>query len=149
MSAITESQIKRFWVALTHACNSLCIYRNDEREEYRKRILKEEGGVLHLKDLSRTEGYDKVMAKLAIDAGDYGTAIKYAESTAYRLIAVLEQKAKAIVGPLWEHYVQGIMEQSGIGADRHSLKDCTEPEIRGLIAIIDTKLRRTKRATTS
>ncbi len=146
MSAITISQQKRFWCAFSAACTNLGLSTRDEKEAYRKRILKDEGGVLHLGDLSRTEGYDKVMGRLAMDAGNYEEAVKFADSTAYRLLVVLEAKAKSAVGSSWEPYVQGIMARSGIGASRSSLKDLTEPEIRGLIAIVDTYLRRQRKA---
>ncbi len=147
-NTISIAQQKQFWVACARACNYMGLRTLDEREMYRKEVLKNEGGVLHLGDLSRTEGYDKVMGRLAMDAGNYEAAVKFADSTAYRLLAVLEQKAKSAVGHSWQSYLQGIMARSGIGASRSSLKDLTEAEIRALIAIVDTYLRRQRKSAT-
>lgn len=144
MKPITPPQTARFWVVFSEAARNLGLTTKNDREVYRKMVLVKEGGVQHLRDLDRTSGYDRVMARLSMDAGNYADAVHYVESTTYRLACVLEVKSRAAAGDDWEAYLKGICTQSGIGSGR-ALEDMTEPELRALIAIIDTHLRRLKR----
>ena len=70
---ITQRQRMAFFRAHHAACVNLGLSTADEREEYRKRVMREEAGKEHLADIGRNEEFDKVMKRFAADAGDYET----------------------------------------------------------------------------
>ena len=49
----------------------------EKPEVYRKRIMREELGVDHLSEVSRTDGFDKLMCRMLKDMGEYSQALNY------------------------------------------------------------------------
>lgn len=57
----------------------------EKPEAYRKRIMREELGVDHLSDVSRTDGFDRLMCRMLKDCGDYSHALDYTGGDIRRL----------------------------------------------------------------
>ena len=54
-------------------------------EKYRKMIMREELGVDHLSEVSRTDGFDRLMCRILKDCGDYSHAMDYTGGDIRRL----------------------------------------------------------------
>ena len=117
---ISSQQQGLFWRMLNQATDNLHLDPN-ACVKYRKDVLREEGGVEHLGELDRTTGYDKVIARMAVDAGDYETACRFATGDVKRFRHMCLERARAIIScadpddihnigsP--EKYIAGIMFQ--------------------------------------
>ena len=57
----------------------------EKPEVYRKRIMREELGVDHLSEVSRTDGFDRLMCRMLKDCGDYSHALDYTGGDVRRL----------------------------------------------------------------
>ena len=57
----------------------------EKPETYRKRIMREELGVDHLSEVSRTDGFDRLMCRMLKDCGDYSHALDYTGGDIRRL----------------------------------------------------------------
>lgn len=57
----------------------------EKPEAYRKRIMREELGVDHLSEVSRTDGFDRLMCRMLKDCGDYSHALDYTGGDVRRL----------------------------------------------------------------
>ena len=57
----------------------------EKPEAYRKRIMREELGVDHLSEVSRTDGFDRLMCRMLKDCGDYSHALDYVGGDIRRL----------------------------------------------------------------
>ena len=90
-------------------------------EKYRKMIMREELGVDHLSEVSRTDGFDRLMCRMLKDCGDYSHALDYTGGDIRRLrYLALSAARKCCDGaPLCDvdanamacKYVAGIMVQ--------------------------------------
>ena len=81
-TSLTRPQLALFWRKFAAACSAQgCA----DREAYRHAVLREEGGVEHLADLDRTGGFDRVMLRLCIDAGDWQGASHFETGTERRI----------------------------------------------------------------
>lgn len=69
----------------------------EEPESYRKRIMREELGVDHLAEVTRTTGFDKLMRRIFEDCGEYSRALDYIAGDERRLRHLAMEAAKAIV----------------------------------------------------
>ena len=131
-------------------------YALGERQEpYRKRIMLEELGVEHLNEVSRTEGYDKLMCRLYMDRGDYSRASDYLGGSLKRWRHLIVSAARKVTrkGTPYD-YIQGVMIQSKMlpeGTPRSACEklvdergwlDLTEEQLRSLLAIINTRATR-------
>ena len=67
-SGLTPAQRAAFFRALQAASIELGYDTPEARETYRKEVMREEAGVEHLADLSRTTGFDRVMRRFAADS---------------------------------------------------------------------------------
>jgi hypothetical protein len=54
------------------------LYDKDKKEAYRKRVMREETGKEHMAELNRTRDYERIMARLHADAGNYEAAVELA-----------------------------------------------------------------------
>lgn len=110
---ISKQQQGQFWRVFAQACTSLGI-PGDGRDEYRHRVIREEAGVEHLGDISPTGDFDKVMTRLALDAGDFALAAKYSagDVSRYRKL-ILDRAGDIIAGTATTpgEYVAGIVFQ--------------------------------------
>ena len=123
-------------------------------EEYRHRIMREELDVEHLYQVSATSGFDALMARICRDAGDDARAIKFALATSTRLRHKLVEAAEAIAPGNALGYLAGVMLQShtvrGYGQPTLAARlasdtgwlDLTDPQLRRLLAMLKTHLRR-------
>ena len=131
-------------------------------EAYRKRVMAEELGVEHLSDVSRSWGFDRIMARFSSDGGDFDRALSYSLAAVGRYRSVIMRTAQAILAyspasktrPV--DYVAGIMLQSRMIKDASPLYvsrlesdsgwlDFTVPQLKSLLAILSTHLRKLKR----
>ena len=93
---ITAAQRAAFWRHFTAARQAQGIPA-DERDAYRRAVLREEGGVEHLRDLGRTHGFDAVCLRLCLDADDYDGAARYEVGDARRMGAIIGDVVRDIV----------------------------------------------------
>ena len=128
--------------------------QGEQPEAYRKRIMAEELGVEHLYQVSATTGFDVLMARACRDAGDDAAAIKYALGAITRLRHLIMEAADLLAPGNALGYVAGVMIQSRTvrGYDQPTLAarlasdtgwlDLTNPQLRRLLAMLKTHLRR-------
>lgn len=128
--------------------------QGEQPEAYRKRVMAEELGVEHLSQVSSTTGFDTLMARICRDAGDDANAIKYALATSTRLRRLVMDAAEALAPGSALAYVAGVMIQSHTvrGYDQPTLAarlasdtgwlDFTDPQLRRILAMLKTHLRR-------
>ena len=146
---ITKKQAALFWRCLAAAAECQAV---PDREAYRKRVLREELGVEHLRDVDRTEGFDRLMLRLAQDAEDWHGLSYYSVAGERRLAdlvadcatQVLELSPRLGVNPM--AYVSGILNQSGISPLRVDggdyWLDLAPDDLARLLQILDTHRRR-------
>lgn len=150
MSGLTQSQRMTLFATIREAARE----QGEQPEAYRKRIMAEELGVDHLSEVSRGSGFDRLMARVCRDAGDDARAIKYSLSAVARYRHLIVETAEKIAPGNALEYVAGVMIQSrtvrdvrpAILAARLSTDsgwlDLTEPQLRRLLAMLNTHLRR-------
>lgn len=146
---ITKRQAALFWRFLAAAAECQAV---PDREAYRKRVLREELGVEHLRDVGRTGDFDKLMLRLAQDAEDWHGLAYYSVAGERRLAdlvadcatQVLELSPGLGVHPM--AYVSGILNQSGMSPIRVAggdyWLDLAPDDLARLLQILDTHRRR-------
>lgn len=152
---ITPKQRLAFFRACHAACVNLGYSSADEREEYRKRVMREETGKAHLADLGRTEDFDKVMKRFAADAGDYETACRFDVGDEARKVAliriccaqVMQLKGAPAGSTDATDYLSGIVEQARVPCGRSLIDssfwmDVSPDTLTVLFQILDTHRRR-------
>lgn len=117
---ISRIQQGQFWRVFQMATVNQHLDPN-ECEKYRHDVLREEAGVEHLGDLGKTVAYDRVMARLAVDAGDYEMACRFATGDVKRYRHMVLSRARAVLEATAaagkpdertpEAYVAGVMFQ--------------------------------------
>lgn len=149
-NGLTQSQRMTLFATIREAARE----QGERPEAYRKRILAEELGVDHLSEVSRGSGFDRLMARVCRDAGNDARAIKYSLSAVARYRHLIVKTAERIAPGNALEYVAGVMIQSRTVCDvRHpSLAarlstdsgwlDLTDPQLRRLLAMLQTHLRR-------
>ena len=154
-SKITPRQRMAFFRAHHAACINLGLSTSEEREEYRKRVMREEAGREHLADLGRTSEFDKVMKRLAADAGDYETACRFAVGDGARKAALIRICCAQVLQLKGCHagssdgldYLAGIIEQARVPCGRDLVDnsfwmDVAPDNLPTLFHILDTHRRR-------
>lgn len=152
---LTPRQRSAFFRALNIACIELGHDTPEAREEYRKKVMREEAGVEHLTLLNRTTDYDRVMKRFAADAGNFEAASRFAVADEARKAAliriccaqVLQLKGYAPGSDDAAQYLAGIVEQARIPCGRDMLDssfwlDCAPGHLQTLFQILDTYRRR-------
>ena len=152
---LTSAQRSAFFRACHAACVNLGYSSTDEREEYRKRVMREETGKAHLADLGRTEDFDKVMKRFAADAGDYEAASRFAVGDEARKAAliriccaqVMQLKGAPAGSTDATDYLSGIVEQARVPCGRNLIDssfwlDVNPGSLTILFQILDTHRRR-------
>lgn len=94
---MTKAQLKVFFRAVARAASALGLVGRDEVEEYRHAVMSEEVGVKHARDIDPCGGFDRVMYRLATDAGDWSAASRYATGEERRMVHLVEQCARQVV----------------------------------------------------
>lgn len=80
---LTKKQAALFWRCLAAAAERQAV---PDREAYRKRVLREELGIEHMRDIGRTGDFDRLMLRLAQDAEDWQSLAYYSVAGERRLI---------------------------------------------------------------
>ena len=154
-SGLTPAQRSAFFRALAAASIELGHATPEEREDYRKTVMREETGKEHLAQLSRTKDFDACMRRFASDAGDFETASRFAIADDARKAAlvriccaqVLQLKGCTAGTTEAADYLAGIVEQARVpcGRDVHDSSfwmDCAPGSVLTLFQILDTHRRR-------
>lgn len=154
-SGLTPAQRSAFFRALQAASIELGHATPEEREAYRKLVMREETGKEHLAQLSRTKDFDACMRRFAVDAGDYETASRFAIADDARKAAlvriccaqVLQLKGCVMGTTEAADYLAGIVEQARVPCgrdvrDSSFWMDCAPGNILTLFQILDTHRRR-------
>lgn len=154
-SGLTPAQRSAFFRALATASIELGYDTTEEREAYRKTVMREETGKEHLAQLSRTADFDACMRRFAADAGDYETASRFAVADGARKAALVRiccaqvLQLKGCVAGTTEaaDYLAGIVEQARVPCgrdvrDSSFWMDCAPGNILALFQILDTHRRR-------
>lgn len=152
---ITRKQAALFWRCLAAAAQHQA---EPDREAYRKRILREELGVEHLCAIGRTEDFDKLMLRLALDAEDWHGLSYYSIAGERRLAdlvadcatQVLELEDFEIASSKSDFnsldYISGVLRQSGMSPVRVEREDywldLASADLARLLQILDTHRRR-------
>lgn len=152
---ITPAQRSAFFRALQAASIELGHDTPEEREAYRKQVMRDEVGKEHLAELSRTADFDAVMRRFAADAGDYEAASRFAVADDARKAAlvriccaqVLQLKGCTAGTAEAVDYLSGIVEQARIPCGRDMLDssfwlDCNPGHLATLFQVLDTHRRR-------
>ena len=147
---VTAAQKRVFWRLFSAAARALGLPA-DEREAYRRAVLREEGGVEHLADLGRTHGFDAVCLRLCLDAEDYDGAARYEVGDARRMGAIIDAVIREIVAgtpTTPAAYLQGIFNHARMGpvpATGEWYLDVASGALRGILQMVLTHRRRRSR----
>lgn len=155
VTGITSKQRFAFFRALSAACQNLGLNTQEERDTYRKQVMREECKKEHLALLNRTTDYDRCMSRFARDAGDWQTASKFASGDAYRLAVMIRICCQQIMqlkglpdgSDATRNYLAGILEQSRIACGTHCddssfWMDVSQGSLLVVFQILDTHRRR-------
>lgn len=117
---LSKAQTGQYWRLFQQATSNMHMDPN-QCDKYRHEVLFEEAGVVHLGDLGTTSAYEKVMARMAVDAGDYELACRYATGDARRYRHMILDRARSVLEATAaagkpdertpEAYVAGVMFQ--------------------------------------
>ena len=153
---LTPLQHRLFFMAIRPAAQEV----GEEPEAYRRRVLQEELGVEHLAEVSRGGDFDKLMARIWQDLGDYSRALEYSMGSFSRVKHLIVKAAERIVAakPDWRgsayDYIAGVMHQCGMLKERPTRAfterlvadsgwlDFTEPQLKRLMMMLNTHVRR-------
>ena len=154
-ATISPRQRAAFWAAHKVACVELELSTREERESYRRVVMREECGKAHLAELSRTGDFDRVMLRFAKDAGDFGAAAKFAVADEARQVMLVRiccaqlMQLKGCTAGTTEavDYLAGIVEQARIPCGRDLCDssfwlDVAPVNLRSLFQMLDTHRRR-------
>lgn len=152
---LTPAQRSAFFRALSAASIELGLDTAEDRETYRKTVMREETGKEHLAQLSRTKDFDACMRRFAADAGDYEAASRFAiaddarKAALVRICCAQVMQLKGCTAGTTEaaDYLSGIVEQARVpcGRDIHDSSfwmDCAPDSLMTLFQILDTHRRR-------
>ena len=129
-------------------------------EKYRKMIMREELGVDHLSEVSRTDGFDRLMCRMLKDCGDYSHALDYVGGDVKRLRHLaLSAAAKICDGAPFDveqmlcRYVAGVivnMKYSSLSREALAMRlqrddgwaDFTPMQLKKVVAALNLQVRR-------
>lgn len=128
---MTHAQLKPYWRAVNRAASALGLVGKEAVEKYRHSVMMEEIGAEHARDVDPGDGFDRVMYRLAVDAGDWSAAARYATGEERRMAHLVEQCARQVIelkaldnDPMFENehraarelaidYIVGVIAQAG------------------------------------
>ena len=94
---MTHAQLKPYWRAVGRAASALGLVGKEAVEKYRHEVMMEEIGVEHARDVDPADGFDRVMYRLAVDAGDWSAAARFATGEERRMAHLVEQCARQVI----------------------------------------------------
>ena len=152
---LTKPQTALFWRTFQKACTAQQLGTSADRDVYRKTVMREECGVEHMSELGRTAGFDKVMLRLNLDAGDYQAAARFESGRERRMAHLVEVCAMQLM------QLQGLAESEALayvlGVIRQARFNCRldggvwwldliEEQLAALFDMLDTHRRRCLKA---
>ena len=129
-------------------------------EKYRKMIMREELGVDHLSEVSRTDGFDRLMCRMLKDCGEYSHALDYVGGDVKRLRHLALSAAAKIcdsapfdVELMLCRYVAGVivnMKYSSLSREALAIRlqrddgwdDFTPMQLKKVVAALNLQVRR-------
>lgn len=87
---LTKGQLSLFWRTFQKACESKQLATAKEREEYRHEVLRDECSCTHMSDITKLLGFERVMLRLNLDAGDYEAAARFESGRERRIAHLVE-----------------------------------------------------------
>lgn len=149
MKPISGMQMRRFWRSFSAACRQQGLAAHEEREEYRKRVLREEAGVESLRDVDGLSGFDRVMQRVESDAGNWERAISFSQGDWGRMRHKIEAAAQKIVGVgEVRPYVEALARKLGCVVARGcgwDYSDCSLQQLRKVLAALEKQVKRLER----
>ena len=94
---MTRAQLQPYWRAVGRAASALGIVGHGAVEKYRHKVIMEEVGAEHARDVDPVDGFDRVMYRLAVDAGDWSAAARFATGEERRMAHLVEQCARQVI----------------------------------------------------
>ncbi len=94
---MTRAQLRPFFRAVSRAASAQGLVGREAVEAYRREVMREEAGADHSADVDPGSGYDRVMYRLAVDAGDWGAASRFATGEERRMAHLVEQCARQVI----------------------------------------------------
>ena len=94
---MTRAQLKPFFRAVSRAASAQGLVGREAVEEYRREVMREEAGADHAADIDPGPGFDRVMYRLAVDAGDWSAASRFVTGAERRMAHLVEQCARQVV----------------------------------------------------
>ena len=146
---LTKPQLAAYWRSAAAAARNI----GEPVDNYRKRVMREECGVSSVKALNRTGDFDKVMARFAVDAGDYEAAGRYATADVRRMAVlvsiccaqVMQLKGEPEGSTAAADYLAGIVRQAQLECGTRNGSfwlDCPPDSLLSLFQMLDTHRRR-------
>lgn len=157
MKTMTDPQRRTLFAEIKKAAGEL----GEDAEDYRKRILKEVLGVDSFSLVSRTDGYNRLMARIKGDLGDYAAAIRFSTGGVRSFRFLIEQKTRGLLGECATaqevaKYVAGIVCQMGFSRQERDVaamrlqredgyEDFTEVQLRKVLSALNAQLHRRRK----
>lgn len=149
---LTPTQKALFWMTFKQACDAQGVY-GDDRDGYRHGLLEEETGKRSLNDINRTGDFDRVMYRLASEAGDFALAAQFAHADTSRIGHLIKvcclqlMQLKGADEDEARRYLGGILDQARIpngvtGDDRGCWLDLSVGQAANVFKMLDTHRRR-------
>ena len=148
---LTKPQLSLFWRTFQKACTAQQINTSAERETYRKDVMREECSCSHISDITRAGGFDKILLRLNLDAGDYEAAARFESGRERRMAHLVEISAAQLMQLQGTSdadalaYVIGIIEQAKFTCRLDGSVwwlDLIEGQLASLFDMLDTHRRR-------
>ena len=146
-TGLTRRQLGVYWHTVGAACAELGLRGRSQMEEYRKRVLREEACKESVKELGRTEDFDRVMRRMCVDAGQYEKAVAYSDGDYGRMRHHICGAVREIVGPRGnvEAYAEACARRVGVVVARGcqwDYSDCTLAQLRKVLAALNKQVKR-------
>ena len=149
-TGLTRRQLGVYWRTVGAACAELGLRGRGQIEEYRKRVLREEACKESVKELGRTEEFDRVMRRMCVDAGMYEKAVAYSDGDYGRMRHHICGAVREIVGPRGnvEAYAEACARRVGVVVARGcrwDWSDCTLEQLRKILAMCRIQVARIRK----
>lgn len=156
-NSITRAQYPKFFSMLRTAARNLGLHTQQEVEEYRHRVMREETGCESIKQLNRKADFDACIRRFAVDADDYLGAVEISLMDVNRKAYVIKVMAIQIMQLTGRseiearRYLEGILRQARIPcgvvtAYDSFYMDVAPGSVQNLLQILDTYRRKLLKA---
>ena len=148
---MTPAQRSSYWLAFSAACRELGLSSAQEKEAYRKDVMRSELGIESSRLINNTDGFEKIMIRFWHDADRDDLAMQYMAGDARRLGSIAMSKAIDLLKTQNQFkdpisYIAGILLQMGeritTPLSDDWFLDIPEQSTMLVIIIIDSRLRK-------